>query len=81
MTILSFVAIFAGLRLGETNGSYFSAAAMVLGVFLGSALWWLGLSLGVGLLRDRFRPAWMIWVNRASGIIITSFGAAALLLK
>src|SRR3972149_356297 len=44
MTILSFIAIFAGLRLGDTNGSYLSAGFMVLGVFLGSATWWLGLS-------------------------------------
>jgi len=37
LTILSFIAIFAGLRLGETDGNYFSATLMVLGVFLGSA--------------------------------------------
>jgi threonine/homoserine/homoserine lactone efflux protein len=79
MTILSFVAIFAGLRLGETGGDYLSATMMVLGVFLGSASWWLGLSLGVGLLREKFTPAWMVWVNRISGMIITGFGVVALL--
>jgi threonine/homoserine/homoserine lactone efflux protein len=78
MTILSFIAIFAGLRLGDTNGDYTSAAFMVLGVFLGSAAWWLGLSFGVGLLRERFTPAWMAWVNRFSGLIIITFGLLAL---
>jgi threonine/homoserine/homoserine lactone efflux protein len=78
MTILSFIAIFAGLRLGETSGDYTSAAFMVLGVFLGSSAWWLGLSSGVGLLRERFTPAWMAWVNRISGVIITGFGLFAM---
>jgi threonine/homoserine/homoserine lactone efflux protein len=81
MTILSFIAIFAGLRLGETNGNYISAAFMVLGVFLGSAAWWLGLSLGIGLLREKFTPTWMVWVNRLAGAIIIGFGVFAFLMK
>jgi len=78
MTILSFIAIFAGLRLGDAAGDYTSAALTVLGVFLGSAAWWLGLSFGVGLLREKFKPNWMIWVNRSSGLIIAGFGLVAL---
>ncbi|MFZ5821576.1 MAG: LysE family transporter [Chloroflexota bacterium] len=78
MTILSFIAIFAGLRLGETDGDLASAALMVLGVFLGSAAWWLTLSAGVGLLRDKFTPALMVWVNRLAGLIIFAFGLLAL---
>jgi threonine/homoserine/homoserine lactone efflux protein len=78
ITILSFIAIFAGLRLGETGGSYTSATIMVLGVFLGSAVWWLTLSTGVGLLREKFTPALMVWVNRLAGAIILTFGLLAL---
>jgi arginine exporter protein ArgO len=52
---------------------------MVLGVFLGSALWWWILSFGVGALRDRFDLRSLRWVNRISGIIILGFGAAALI--
>lgn len=55
-----------------------SAGALVLGVFIGSALWWLLLSGGVGLFRDRFDPRGMRWVNRISGVIITGFGLLAL---
>ena len=80
LTILSFLAIFAGLRLAETNGDYGSATLMVLGVFLGSAAWWLTLSAGVSLLRDKFTPALLTWVNRLAGAIIFAFGAAALFL-
>ena len=81
ITILSFIAIFAGLRLGETDGNYLSASVMVLGVFLGSAAWWLTLSTGVSVLRDKFTPALLTWVNRLAGVIIFVFGAAALFLQ
>lgn len=78
LTILSFAAIFAGLGLTNTTGSYASALILVLGVFLGSASWWLLLSGGVGLFRDKFNTQGMVWVNRISGVMITAFGAVAL---
>jgi threonine/homoserine/homoserine lactone efflux protein len=81
ITILSFLAIFAGLRLGETDGNYLSASVMVLGVFLGSAAWWLTLSTGVSFLREKFTPALLTWVNRLAGVIIIIFGLLALVLK
>jgi threonine/homoserine/homoserine lactone efflux protein len=77
-TIVSFAAIFAGLGLGQTAGGYGAASLMVLGVFLGSAAWWLILSTGVGLLRSSFTPDRLRWVNRAAGSIIAAFGVAAL---
>jgi len=79
LTILAFAAVFAGLGLANTSGNYFSAAILVLGVFVGSALWWLLLSGGVSLFRDRFKARELRWVNRISGAIITIFGALALL--
>ena len=81
LTILSFIAIFAGLRLGEMDGNFLSATIMVLGVFIGSAAWWLTLSTGVSLLRDKFTPALLIWVNRLAGGIIFVFGLLALFLR
>jgi len=79
MTILSFTAVFAGLGLADTGGEYGSAATLVLGVFAGSALWWLGLSSVVSLFRTRFDARALRWVNRASGTIIAGFGLIALL--
>jgi threonine/homoserine/homoserine lactone efflux protein len=79
MTILSFAVIFAGLGLGSASGNYISAGLLVSGVFIGSALWWLMLSGGIGLLRTRFNLQGLRWVNRISGIIITGFGLIALL--
>ncbi len=78
LTILSFAAIFAGLGFASTSTSYVSAALLVLGVFLGSALWWLLLSTGVGLLRQRLDLAALRWVNRLSGMMILGFGVFAL---
>lgn len=78
MTILAFAAIFAGLGLANTRGNYGSASVLVLGVFLGSALWWLLLSGGVSLLREKFNTTGLHWVNRISGVIIAGFGLLAL---
>ena len=47
MTILAFVAIFAGAGLAASAGDQWAAATIVLGVFCGSAAWWLLLSMGV----------------------------------
>jgi threonine/homoserine/homoserine lactone efflux protein len=76
-TILSFVAIFAGFGLGA-YASYTAASAMVVGVFLGSAFWWVILSGSVGMLHSRLNQAAMQWVNRISGMMILAFGLIAL---
>jgi len=76
-TILSFIAIFAGFGLGA-YASYAAASAMVLGVFLGSALWWIILSSTVGFFSTRLSQNWMSWVNRISGTTILGFGVIAL---
>jgi threonine/homoserine/homoserine lactone efflux protein len=79
MTILSFAAIFAGLGLGSVGGNYMSAGALVLGVFIGSAMWWLILSGSVGVFRERINVTGFRWINRISGAIIVGFGLFALL--
>ena len=79
MTILSFAAMFAGLGIVNAGGNYGSAGILVLGVFIGSALWWLILSGGVSLFRARFAPQGLRWLNRISGIVIAGFGLLALL--
>lgn len=79
MTILSFAAIFAGLGVGSLSKGYIPAGLLVAGVFIGSALWWLLLSNGVGLLGKRFNLTGLRWTNRISGIIIIAFGVWALL--
>ncbi len=79
VTILSFAAIFAGLGLASSMGSYASATVLVLGVFIGSAIWWLLLSGGVSLFRVKFDPIRLWWVNRVSGVVLIGFGLFAFL--
>jgi threonine/homoserine/homoserine lactone efflux protein len=79
MTILSFMAIFAGLGIASASGNYISASILVLGVFSGSAFWWLLLSGGVAVFKSKFNLRELKWVNRISGLIIILFGLYALL--
>ncbi len=78
-TILSFAAVFAGLGLMETAGGSWSTGLLVMGIFLGSALWWLLLSGGVGCFRRSFTPSRLRWVNLLSGAALAGFGLLALL--
>ena len=73
-TILSFVAVFAGLGLGNANGDYALATLMIIGVFIGSASWWLILSAGVSLMQHKISPNVLGLINKFSGIIILFFG-------
>jgi threonine/homoserine/homoserine lactone efflux protein len=75
MTIIAFLGIFAGLGLENVTGDSFSATITVLGVFAGSAAWWLILSFGVSLFRERIDASVMLWINCLSGIIILCFVA------
>ncbi|MGW8250079.1 MAG: LysE family translocator [Anaerolineales bacterium] len=78
MTIIAFAAIFTGLGLVGERRDLISASMTVLGVFIGSALWWFILSAGVGLLGRKMRPDLLLWVNRVSGVVILIFGLVAL---
>ncbi|MGE5625644.1 MAG: LysE family translocator [Bacillota bacterium] len=78
-TILSFMAVFAGLGLGTKGGDYGAAGIVVSGVFTGSAIWWLNLSGGVALVRHKLKPETIKWINYASGIFLTAFGAYVLM--
>jgi arginine exporter protein ArgO len=64
--------------LAEEGGDWVSAGMTVLGVFAGSALWWLLLSGGVATFRHKVGPSALRWVNRVSGLIVAGFGLLAL---
>jgi threonine/homoserine/homoserine lactone efflux protein len=78
-TILSFVAVFAGMGSRGSVGGYAAAASFVTGVFAGSTLWWLLLSAAVAGLRARIGIQGLAWVNRISGSLIAGFGVWAVL--
>lgn len=76
MTILSFAALFVGL--GVTAGDLGGAGTMTVGVFLGSAAWWVVLISVVGALRSRVTPAWLRRINVVSGLVIGAFAVVAI---
>lgn len=78
LTIFSYLAVFAGLGAVNTQGNYFNALLMVLGIFLGATLWWFILCQIVALFRKKINQTTMIWINRVAGIIIIGFGIFAL---
>ncbi|HPS91875.1 MAG TPA: LysE family transporter [Methanothrix sp.] len=79
MTIFSFAAFFASWDLASEPASSMSAWALVSGVFIGSSLWWLILSITVGAFQEKIDEQGLTWVNRVSGAVITGFGLFAIL--
>lgn len=78
MTILSFVAVFAGLGLVNTGGNYLAAITLVIGVFVGSALWWLILSSLVVLMGRNVNQRVLAYANKLAGIIMLGFSLVIL---
>jgi len=79
VTILSFVAIYAGWHVPSLDGHYIAAATVTLGVFTGSALWWVGLFIALTAFHRKIDVRFLFWVHRVSGVIIAGFGAVVLL--
>jgi threonine/homoserine/homoserine lactone efflux protein len=78
ITILAFLAIFAAVGLTGVEATLGRAAILVLGVWVGSLLWWLTLSFGAGSFFRSFEPRHLAWINRGSGGILFLSGAALL---
>jgi threonine/homoserine/homoserine lactone efflux protein len=77
-TVFAFLAVFASIGPQLRLQGYGATAILVGGVFVGAALWWLTLSGGASLMRERFSLHGLAWVNRISGVLIVLFGIAAL---
>lgn len=79
MTIISFTAVFAGLGIVSAAKNFTNSSFLVLGVFIGSALWWLLLSFIAEFVGKKSDEKFLGIVNKFSGIIILSFGIFALI--
>lgn len=82
-TILSFLAVFAGAGLGQPAHGTAAAAALVAGVFLGSAAWWLLLSGFVARWRGRYPEFARLAPNPLGGAVVAgvTLGVAATYLR
>lgn len=77
-TIISFLAVMAGFGIGTSAGGR-SAAAVVLGVLVGSGAWWAVVTGAVARARARIGPRARAWITRLAGLLLVALGFAALL--
>ncbi len=78
--LLGVLGVFAAVgtfRAGELE-SLESLALLIVGVFAGSTVWWLVLSIAAGAVGRRFRPVGVIWLNRGSAAVLALLGLAIL---
>ncbi|PTV93972.1 putative LysE/RhtB family amino acid efflux pump [Rhodobacter aestuarii] len=72
-TILLFAGIFAALGLAQGTATS-ALVALVIGVFLGSMVWWAFLAGLVAGLHHRLPPAFALWTARISSLTMAGFG-------
>lgn len=77
ITMLGFVGLFAGAGIGGALGSH-EAVVLVVGVFFGSAAWWLTLSSGVAMVRHRLSETRLRLINRGTAVMLATFGVWSL---
>ena len=75
-TILSFAAAFVGLGLAGHSAPV--AAALVVGVFAGSAAWWMILAASVSAFRNRLGPTALRRLAAGSSVLIGLLGGLAI---
>lgn len=75
LTILSLAGLFAGLDPTAAEGAP-RAVTLVLGIFAGSALWWLLMTRAAAALAKRFTGHTLGALNRLSGPSLMAVGAS-----
>ena len=73
LTIISFIAIFAGAGIVIDTGSWYLSFVLVLGVFLGSLSWFTGLAYVIGGIRHYLNPKTLSIINKLSALVLLSF--------
>jgi threonine/homoserine/homoserine lactone efflux protein len=78
ITILAFLGVFAAVGFSGGEATLSNAAMLILGVLIGSLLWWLSLSIAAGFFRHRLSDEHLAWINRGSGAILVLSGIGLL---
>jgi threonine/homoserine/homoserine lactone efflux protein len=79
ITLIAFAGLLATLGITDAGASVGNASILVVGVFLGSAGWWLAISTTAGVFRPFVDGTYQVWMNRVSAGILFGFGIYALL--
>lgn len=78
ITLIAFAGLLATLGITEAGASVGNASILVVGVFVGSAAWWIAISTTAGVLRPFVDGSYQAWINRMSAMILLGFGVYAL---
>ena len=76
LTIFAYLAAIVAFGVSIPQGDLRYPSFPALGVFIGSAFWWLILSEVITQFRKKISQKMMMWVNRCAGILIFIFGIA-----
>jgi threonine/homoserine/homoserine lactone efflux protein len=77
ITIFAFTAIFAGFGIVGHDMLLSASWSLIVGIAVGAALWWSGLTLAAGRLRERVAVHQLRWLNKLSGGLILVFAVGA----
>jgi threonine/homoserine/homoserine lactone efflux protein len=80
MTLIFFLVILPGFGVIIQESAFLPATGFVVGVFFGSAIWWIILCGSIGSVRSRISVKNLGLINRISGVLISCFGAGMLIL-
>ncbi|WP_371373558.1 LysE family translocator [Sporomusa aerivorans] len=78
ITIFAFIAVFSSLGIAVLITDFFTTCLAAIGVFTGSALWWLTLTGIVHLFYNKVTPVTLSRINKIAGIIIILLGITSL---
>lgn len=73
-----FVGLFAMFGISNDAGDI-NGVAMLVGVLAGAMGWWFLFTFVLNIFRKRFRPRYLLWINRIAGAFIILLGAITLL--
>jgi threonine/homoserine/homoserine lactone efflux protein len=78
-TVLSFIAVLATLGMKEQR-AVGATVLLIGGIFTGSMMWWIILTVSVTALRRKINDRAMVWMNRVAGFAIGGFGVVNIIL-
>ncbi len=77
--MLSFIAVLATLGMKEQR-AVGATVLLIGGIFTGSMMWWIILTVSVTALRRKINDRAMVWMNRVAGFAIGGFGVVNIIL-
>lgn len=75
---LVFVGLFAMFGISNDAGDI-NGVAMIVGVLAGAVGWWFLFTFVLNVFRKRFRPRYMLWIDRIAGVFVVLLGLVTVL--